>query len=97
MRPFFGQTNYRFALKISPFSYQLPSLFSGLEENKKTQELHQTAKRGYREFPSRSEMLDFRLNLKPMQEKYIKYFHEKISRGCGFKYKAHLEKDAKEV
>ena len=32
-----------------------------------------------------------------MQEKYIKYFHEKISRGCGFKYKAHLEKDAKEV
>ena len=77
MRPFFGQTNYRFALKISPFSYQLPSLFSGLEENKKKQELHQTAKRGYREFPSRSEMLDFRLNLKPNAGNIKKDFHEK--------------------
>ena len=77
MRPFFGQTNYRFALKISPFSYQLPSLFSGLEENEKTQELHQTAKRGSREFPSRSEMLDFRLNLKPNAGNIKKDFHEK--------------------
>ena len=59
--------------------------------------MHQTAKRGYREFPSRSEMLDFRLNLKPNAGNIKKDFHEKISRGCGFKYKAHLEKDAKEV
>ena len=39
--------------------------------------MHQTAKRGYREFPSRSEMLDFRLNLKPNAGKIYKIFPRK--------------------
>ena len=92
MRPFFGQTNYRFALKISPFSYQLPSLFSGLEENKKNTRIASNRKKRLSRISFTQWNVRFPIKFKTKCRKYKKRFPWKISRGCGFKYKAHLEK-----